>query len=294
MYIQPSHGMLFPIQIFACIACLALEKLWIGSFGNQYTARKELVEVNGRERWKKISAGAIALAMMGAIHMGLPPYTAYAMGQVRMADDTMRVVIRQIYEDKRNNTAAYVEIPYVEGGSAALNNAIQTYAESVIAEYQEVVRTMGAYGHYDVYLKCSVATDHDRMFALRFDKELIMGDGMQSARIFNVDKATGEMLTLGNLFLPGSDYLTLLTRNIQKQLQQRMEEDEGSVYWIDSEITSWNFTQLREDATFYINANGQLVIVFDEGEIAPMYMGLVEVTIPTEAISNIVLLDYFS
>ena len=40
------------------------------------------------------------------------------------------------------------------------------------------------------------------------------------------------------------------------------------------------FTELSPDAKFYINGEGNVVIVFDEYEIAPGYMGFPEFEIP--------------
>ena len=85
-----------------------------------------------------------------------------------------------------------------------------------------------------------------------------------------------------------------MTEEIQKQMRQRMEEDDTLSYWLDNPETDfWNFKQLSADANFYFDADGQLVIVFDEGEVAPMYMGVQEFTIPTEVVSSIALSAYF-
>ena len=59
-------------------------------------------------------------------------------------------------------------------------------------------------------------------------------------------------------------------------------------------MEAWNFKELSKDATFYVNENGQLVIVFNEGEVAPMYMGVCEFTIPSDVTEDIVKSDYLS
>jgi len=43
---------------------------------------------------------------------------------------------------------------------------------------------------------------------------------------------------------------------------------------------------------FYINADHQLTVVFNEGDVAPMYMGVVEFTIPNEVVADIALPGY--
>ena len=43
---------------------------------------------------------------------------------------------------------------------------------------------------------------------------------------------------------------------------------------------------ISKTQTFYINERNQLVLVFQRGDIAPMYVGPVEMTIPTNLIDN--------
>ena len=53
--------------------------------------------------------------------------------------------------------------------------------------------------------------------------------------------------------------------------------DENVVYWLDDEdIREWNLEKIATDQDFYINAEGKVVICFDEYEVAPGYMGCVE------------------
>ena len=51
-------------------------------------------------------------------------------------------------------------------------------------------------------------------------------------------------------------------------------------YFIDSDMPEWDFKELKGDESFYFNEKGELVITFDETEVAPAYMGAVEFTIP--------------
>ena len=48
-----------------------------------------------------------------------------------------------------------------------------------------------------------------------------------------------------------------------------------------------DFQTITGDTTFYLNEKGNLVIVFQEGEVAPMYMGAVEFEIPAEVLDDI-------
>ncbi len=53
------------------------------------------------------------------------------------------------------------------------------------------------------------------------------------------------------------------------------------------------FYEISEEANFYVNESGKLVVVFDEYEVAPGYMGTVSFEIPTEVVEGIAKKGYF-
>ena len=242
--------------------------------------------------WKRTGVTAAA-AMIGLVMLtNASPTVAYAMEQVPVLGAITRVFTFRTYEYQGDKTSAHVEVPQVEGGSQELNDAIQSYTDTIIEQYK---RDAGLYqgnpagetDHYTLDLIYTVATDNDALFALRFDQTQIMASGVESAKVYNVDKATGKLITLADLFQKDSNYLEVLTKAIQEQMARQMEEDPDVHYWLNDQVEEWNFTQLSPDADFYVNEAGDLVIVFDEGEVAPMYMGLVEFTIPAEELRDI-------
>ena len=81
--------------------------------------------------------------------------------------------------------------------------------------------------------------------------------------------------------------MTPISENIISQMREKMAEDEMNMYWLDDEIEELNFKAIKEDQSFYLDENGNVVISFNEGDVAPMYMGVVEFTIPNEVISDI-------
>ena len=46
------------------------------------------------------------------------------------------------------------------------------------------------------------------------------------------------------------------------------------------------FERIARDQSFYISAEGKLIISFDKYEVAPGYMGVVTFTIPTEVLTE--------
>lgn len=238
---------------------------------------------------KAVGATAAAFMLTVVVLANSNQNIAMAMEQVPVLGAITKVVTFRTYEDNRGNVSARIDVPQVEGGDGVseVNDAIEQYTDMIINQYEQDAAVMGEEGHYELDLTHEVVTDNDSIFAIRFNQTLVMASGNESVKIYNVDKATGKILSLGDLFRADSSYLDVLTENVQEQMQQRMDADENVHYWLHDEIEEWNFTKLSPDASFYVNEDGQLVIVFNEGEVAPMYMGVVEFTIPFDVTADI-------
>lgn len=257
-----------------------------------------------KHRYLRKVFGTCAAAMLTVVVLANSGAgVAHAMEQIPVLGLITKVVTFRTYEDQRGDTvSAIINVPEVENGGE-LNDAIQAYTDTIIAEYEKDAALSEAYendpnapaaetNHYELNLDYTVVADNASLFTLRFNKSVVMASGNESVKIYNVDKATGKILTLGDLFQSDSRYLDVLTKNIQEQMRTQMSADESVYYWLDDEVEAWNFTALDPDTAFYVNENGQLTIVFNEGDVAPMYMGVVEFTIPTDAVSDIAVPGY--
>ena len=66
-----------------------------------------------------------------------------------------------------------------------------------------------------------------------------------------------------------------------------MAADEMVYYWLYDEMEEDNFKEIAKDQSFYINEKGEVVICFNEGDVAPMYMGVVEFVIEETVVKEI-------
>ena len=98
---------------------------------------------------------------------------------------------------------------------------------------------------------------------------------------------SGKQLQLKDIFAEGVDYITPISENIKEQMRSQMENDENISYWLDDEMEELNFNEITEETDFYINQNNDVVICFNEGDVAPMYMGMIEFEIPAEVLKEI-------
>ena len=234
------------------------------------------------------STGATAAAAMVAITLmaNLNPTTANAMEKIPVIGSIAKVVTFRTFEDQKDGYEAKVEIPQVTiDGKAetAVNKSIEEYANELIAQYEKQLADDQGQGHYALDSSYRVVTDTDKYLSIRIDTTVAMGSGAQYVKIFTVDRATGNVLTLKDL-LKG-DLLNAVSSNIKEQMTAQMSADENIQYFINSDMPDTDFTGLKGTESFYFNEAGQLVITFDEYEVAPGYMGAVEFTIP-EAVTG--------
>ncbi len=129
--------------------------------------------------------------------------------------------------------------------------------------------------------------DH-RLLSVRFETTLNVGGSGQYSRSFSLDKQTGELLELAGLFQPESDYVGVISREILRQMTEQVEAGVAD-YFIPGGIWSEDecFKEIDADQNFYIDEQDQLVIVFDEYEVAPGSMGMPEFVLPTEILKEI-------
>ena len=263
---------------------------------------EEIIRMNKKSKLIKFvrnTAGAVVAAMLAITIMANSGASiANAMMKIPVLGTIAEIVTFREYKDSTNDMTADVKIPEVsvknEDGSVnqettdAVNKSIQEYTDEIIAQYKADVEASGGEGKQLVDLEYEVITDSDRLFSIRFDKLQIMASGAESVKIYHIDKQTGQMINLKGLFKEDVNFIDPISDNIKKQMKEQMAADEGKMYFIDSDMPESDFQSITEDTTFYVNDSGKLVIVFDEYEVAPGSMGVVEFEIHTDVIQDIV------
>lgn len=248
-------------------------------------------------------AATVAAAMVAlVISVNVSPTIAHAMEEVPLLGIIVKVVNFSTYSDVQDdkNMEANVDIPQVavtnQDGEVLsdetdeLNQEVKKYAGGIIKSYQSDVASIedGENGNEAVNSSYQVVTDNDRLFALRIDTSIVMAGSNQYTKIYNVDKKTGNTITLNDLFQKDSDYLDRISEEIEKQMKENMEKDSNLQYFLDKDVDGYSFDGIKNDVNFYVNKEGELTIVFDKYEVAPGYMGIVEFTIPTSVVSDII------
>lgn len=213
--------------------------------------------------------------------------TAYAMSRIPVLGAITKVVTFRTYEQKNENSEAKVEVPKIEAGEGSgiigaaeqVNKSVEDYTNQIIARFEEDVKREGEEAHIGLYTEYKVLADNNRFFTLKIETDEIMASGYQSAILYNIDKETDKILELKDMFPAGTDYVTLLSDAAKEVMRKNMQEDENKIYFLDDGMES-DFQKIKENQNFYINDAGRMVLVFDEYDVAPGYMGLVEIELP--------------
>ena len=225
-------------------------------------------------RWAAWAAAALALFITVP---NVSPTAAAAMADIPVLGAIVRVVTFRNYTYDDGYHSADISVAELEGGDAAqaVNEQVRDYTDRLLGQFQADCETMGeSYESLDV--TSSVVTDTDRWFTLRVDAVEIRASGYQFSRFYHIDKATGQVVTLRDLFREDADYVTPLSEEVRRQMEQRMAADESVRYFPEE------FSAIDPEQNFYFNGEGELVLVFDEYTAAPGSMGMPEFTIPAE------------
>ena len=169
------------------------------------------------------------------------------------------------------------DLPRLEGETLGqvdpFNREVDGQANIVADDLRNGVVELGFGEGGGASIRHTVFLASERMLSVRLDFDFyIMGQAHPAAWTYaiNYDPATGRLLTLGDLFLPGSDYLGVISRYCLADLERQ-----GVLAWADGALPTsenynnkWNVT----DAGLLIN--------FDNYTVAPYAAGPQSVVVP--------------
>lgn len=275
-------------------------------------AKKENRKERKRHTGRKVAVAAAAAAVIITILPNTSANVAYAMSHIPILSKWVEVVTFRDYQYQDDRNTADINVPElvpqadteseavtdtadgtadtqtmenIRKSTDEINAEIQDITERLIQEFEANLEKEWGYQDMKVFSEVLATTEH--YFSLKLVCYQGAGSGAEWDYFYTIDLATGERLKLADLFTDGSDYVTVISENIKEQMKEQMEADESKVYWLDSDIPEWNFKEITDETGFYLNEDGEVVISFNEGDVAPMYMGCVEFAIPNEVLADI-------
>ena len=172
-----------------------------------------------------------------------------------------------------------------EDGVEAVNQDMEATVEELIRQFED---TLSEEGYHGLHVTQEVVTDNALYYTVKLSVLETEAGGYEHNQFYTIDKQTGNVVTLEDLFVEGSDYISAISENIKTQMQEQMAADEGVIYFLDNDdMPEFNFQGITEQTNFYFNEKDELVIAFDEYEVAPGSMGAPEFVIPQEVTAAI-------
>ncbi len=275
--------------------------------------KKRIEEAKRKKRRDKrvrmARAGAAAAAAL-ALFIVLPNTSqsvAHAMSTIPIVGRLVEVVTFRDYQYEDDRNEADITVPELVADAESLpeesakqetlkktteeiNGEIRELTDRYVAEFEAGLKE--EQGYQNVMVTSEVVSTSEDYFTLKLICYQGAGSGMEWNYFYTIDLNTGERLQLADLFTEGADYITPISENIKTQMREQMAADESVMYWVDEEdvpegVEDFSFHAITQETSFYLNENGNIVICFNEGDVAPMYMGTVEFVIPNEAVASI-------
>ena len=98
--------------------------------------------------------------------------------------------------------------------------------------------------------------------------------GINELSYINWNTETNQQMAIGDLFKQNVDYLQLVNMLVKEEINRRSAQ--GEYFFSGSD----GFESIRETQPFYINREGDLIIVFNVYEIAPYASGPIYIKLP--------------
>lgn len=237
-----------------------------------------------KRRWRRTAlttAACFAVVMAG---LNISPTFASAAADVPVLGKVFQILTLRQYTDNSTDYVLQVTQPAVSGTANAekINAEIQEKIDERVAEGKQMVvdnkeaffATGGTQAEWaqrdkaDIMVSYEVKSQTDTTVSFMIDSYINAGFSNEEQYYYNIDLADGRELTLADVL--GQDWVEICNRSIQEQMASA---EDPTVYFDD---TMGGFTTVDETTQFYLNADGQAVVVFPRATVAIGAMGIVE------------------
>ncbi len=246
---------------------------------------------NKRSKWPGFAAIAFAaLFLFFFILANTSSNFVQAMEDVPILGTIVKVTTIRNYLYDDGNYNIDIKMPYIDmdGKDPAkfINASLEELTNTLINQFNEDMSSFGEKGHAGLNIDYNVVTNSDSWFTLRIRVTETAASSNSYYEFYHIDIKNGQIAQLSDLFISNGDYIEAISDNIHSQMIKQMEDDSSLIYWIDIEKPEMAFHKIDENQSFYFSDTGKLVIVFDEYEIAPGYMGTPEFEIARSVYSE--------
>ena len=158
----------------------------------------------------------------------------------------------------------------------AINFDIEKKTDELIAAFKQEIQSSE---YKNLSVSSQVILDSDNYYVLALSALQQEGDSFTQNHYYTMDKHSGKLLQLSDLFPEGTDYQKILSEEVVSQMKAHNQKGDYP-YFIQDGEDDQGFTEVKKDQSFYINGEGKLVLVFPQGEVAPMAQGEQQFVMP--------------
>ncbi|MED4401953.1 DUF3298 domain-containing protein [Metabacillus fastidiosus] len=248
---------------------------------------------NAPKSWIIVIAAAVILFISS---INANPSFAQTMEKIPIVGDLIKLLTFVEYKVEEENFHADIKVPEIKNlENKSLQSALnekylkeneQLY-KSFMDEMDKIKEKNG--GNIGVDSDYEVIEENEQILTIRRTVVKTAASAEQTVQYDTVDKKHEVLITLPSLF-KNNDYVKVISENIQEQMRNQMKKDQNKIYWVEGTeleiMADEAFKTISKDQNFYINKNGKLVISFNEYDVAPGYMGVVEFEIPTKVMED--------
>ncbi|BCN28885.1 DUF3298 and DUF4163 domain-containing protein [Anaeromicropila herbilytica] len=197
-----------------------------------------------------------------------------------------KVVTFREYEEEKEGYHLKINAPAIEGIEnkaleKRINTEIQAKMDAVMKharEREEENKKMllkegkseKELSYFTINVDYEIKNSSDRILSFVINDTESFANTYTYQTYYNINLDTGKEITITDAL--GADYKKVIADSIKEQIKERVKEHPDYMYYDFDENAKYYF----EDLKFYMKENGNVVISFDKGEIAPPPMGLQE------------------
>lgn len=258
-----------------------------------------------RRRWLRGGLAGLAACLCFCVLVNSTPAFAAAVADIPVLGALARVVSVEQYLVQDEYQYIRVDIPALENtGNTELeqriNTEIRTRIDQVLEEaeiraketQEAYVATGGSEADFipvDVTVDYEIKRSDERYLSFLLTVCEVRANAYTQLYAYNIDLTTGKQLTLPDLL--GPDYQSIIKDTVLAEIDRRTAADPDQMYFVGAAAeegdTDWAPDPFENDPHFYLNSDGQLVVVYEKYTIAPGYMGEPEFVIPLPAGSDL-------
>ena len=194
---------------------------------------------------------------------------------VHASEDNAKLQLLKEKHYETEGTIVTVKIPHVvnvkdDKVKKVINKLITQAIDDFTNEFKEFDKEPNTEHKLIAYITFQNYYSDDKIISFSINATQIMADSYLQKKFYTVDLKTGEVYNIEHFL--GSDYQNIVKKSVQQQIAENKEKYPNLMYF-DEAV---NNLKITNEQPFYINKDNQVVVVFNQFEIAPGYMSLPE------------------